>query len=154
MPEIELRTVDPEDVRIFFEHQNDAEASAMASFTPRDESSMEAHWARILADPANTCRTILYDGDVAGNVVSWTGDDVRLVGYWIGRAFWGRGIATEALRLFLEADPHRPLLAHVAIDNVGSIRVLEKCGFETSAEHPVSPGDDGVQEMVMVKSGR
>jgi len=51
------------------------------------------------------------------------------VGYWLGREFWDRGIATRALAEFLTLIPTRPLYARAASDNVGSIRVLEKCGF-------------------------
>jgi RimJ/RimL family protein N-acetyltransferase len=62
-------------------------------------------------------------------VVSWTQDGVREVGYWIGKAYWGKGIATAALAEFLAVEPTRPLYAHVARHNLGSVRVLEKCGF-------------------------
>ena len=79
-------------------------------------------------------RTILADGAVAGNVVSWLQDGERLVGYWIGREHWGRGIATRALAELLREIEERPLYAHVARHNVGSIRVLEKCGFTRRAE--------------------
>src|SRR4029453_1988037 len=49
--------------------------------------------------------------------------------YWIGREFWGRGIATQALAVLLSAVKTRPLYARAAKDNVASLRVLEKCGF-------------------------
>jgi RimJ/RimL family protein N-acetyltransferase len=48
---------------------------------------------------------------------------------WIGRDHWGNGYATAALRAFLDVEHRRPLHAHVADHNVGSRRVLEKCGF-------------------------
>jgi RimJ/RimL family protein N-acetyltransferase len=51
------------------------------------------------------------------------------VTYWLGKAFWGNGIATLALTEFLCIFKTRPLYASVAKDNVASIRVLEKCGF-------------------------
>ena len=41
----------------------------------------------------------------------------------------GRGIASQALALFLEVVRVRPLYARAASDNVGSPRVLEKTGF-------------------------
>jgi RimJ/RimL family protein N-acetyltransferase len=53
----------------------------------------------------------------------------REVGYWLGSAYWGRGIATAALAALLREVTGRPLYAYVARSNVGSIRVLEKCGF-------------------------
>ncbi len=74
-------------------------------------------------------RTILLDGAVVGYAGSFTRSGERLVAYWIGCEWWGRGIATEALTSFLEQDRTRPLRARVARHNVASIRVLEKCGF-------------------------
>ena len=100
----------------------------MALFPAREREAFDAHWRRILADPSVTVRTIDYDGAVAGNVGSWEQEGRQLVGYWIGREFWGRGIATSALSQ-LVAELGRPLYAWVARSNLGSIRVLEKCGF-------------------------
>ena len=98
-----LRAVVPDDVPIFFEHQSDPEASAMAAFPSREYDAHMAHWANnVLADETGYARTIDVDGQVAGNVVSWQADGRRLVGYWIGRDFWGRGIATRALAEMLE----------------------------------------------------
>jgi RimJ/RimL family protein N-acetyltransferase len=77
---------------------------------------------------------VLFGGQVAGNVVSFEQDGQREVGYWIGRRFWGMGVATAALSAFLDLVETRPLYACVAKHNVASIRVLEKCGFEISGE--------------------
>ena len=100
----------------------------MALFPAREREAFDAHWRRILANPLLTARTIDFEGAVAGNVVSWEQDGRRLVGYWVGREFWGRGLATSALAE-LVAELGRPLHAWVARSNLGSIRVLEKCGF-------------------------
>lgn len=127
---VSLREVIEDDLPVFFEHQRDAEAAAMAAFTPRDRDAFMTHWrTRVLGDDTSVARTVLADGEVAGNVVSWSAEGERLVGYWIGREFWGRGVATTALRRFVELLPDRPLRALVAVHNVGSIRVLEKAGF-------------------------
>ena len=48
---------------------------------------------------------------------------------WIDKEFWGKGIATEGLKKFIETAVKRPLYARVAFDNFASQRVLEKCGF-------------------------
>jgi RimJ/RimL family protein N-acetyltransferase len=95
-------------------------------------------------------KTILLDGQVAGNIGSWPQDGVRLVGYWVGKEHWGRGVASRALAEFLRVVTERPLHAHVAKHNVGSIRVLEKCGFVLESEASVEVGGDGVAELVMV----
>jgi RimJ/RimL family protein N-acetyltransferase len=71
---------------------------------------------------------------VAGNIVCFEDQGERLVGYWIGRGFWGLGIATAALAAFLRQIPARPLVARVVRHNVASRRVLEKCGFMLAGE--------------------
>lgn len=75
----------------------------------------------------------------------------REIGYWFGREFWGKGIATEALRAFVSQVTTRPLHAYVAAHNVGSIRVLEKGGFTISDEQldPTDERDDGVAEVIL-----
>jgi RimJ/RimL family protein N-acetyltransferase len=124
-----LRDVAESDLDTFFEHQREPEANEMAIFPPRDRETFYAHWRRTLADDSMIQRTIVHEGEVAGNIGSWEQDGKRLVGYWIGRDFWGKGLATRALGEFVEEVPQRPLHAWVATTNVGSIRVLEKCGF-------------------------
>jgi RimJ/RimL family protein N-acetyltransferase len=124
-----LRDVVESDLDAFFEHQRDPDANEMAIFPARDRETFDAHWRKILADDSLTKRTIVHAGQVAGNIGCWEQDGQRLVGYWIGREFWGKGIATEALAELTEELKVRPLHAWVATTNVGSIRVLEKCGF-------------------------
>ena len=101
----------------------------MAIFPARDRETFDAHWQRLLADDSVIKKTIVDEGEVAGNIGSWHQDGQRLVGYWIGREFWGKGLATRALREFTEELTERPVHAWVATSNIGSIRVLEKCGF-------------------------
>jgi RimJ/RimL family protein N-acetyltransferase len=96
-----------------------------------------------LADSRNTIRTILYEDQVAGNILSFELADKREVGYWLGREYWGKGIATRALELFLGLVQTRPLFAHVAQHNLGSLRVLQKCGFEICGEDKIPFGEPG-----------
>ena len=126
---VTLRDVTEADLPILFEHQRDPEGARMAAFVPRDRDAFMKHWAGILANDSLVKRTILFDGEVAGNVVSFEMEGKREVGYWIGREFWGKGVATRALAEFVDEISERPLHAWVATSNVGSIRVLEKCGF-------------------------
>lgn len=127
---VELRDVAEDDLPIFFQHQSDPEANQMAAFTARDRDAFMAHWrSKILGDETVAKKTILFDGEVAGNIVSFEHEGKREVGYWIGREYWGKGIASKALAAFLEHERRRPLYAGVARHNIGSIRVLEKCGF-------------------------
>ncbi|HEX3052640.1 MAG TPA: GNAT family N-acetyltransferase [Aggregatilineaceae bacterium] len=138
---IQLREVIDADLPIFYAHQNDPDANRMAAFPARDWESFMAHWARIRADERIILRTVLFEGEVVGNVVSFEQSGQREVGYWIGREWWGRGIATQALTAFLDVVGTRPLLAYVVKHNSGSIRVLEKCGF-------VRVGEDG-EELIL-----
>jgi len=143
---VSLRPVSQADLPTFFEHQRDPEALEMADFHSRDWDSFRAHWARILADEHNVIRTVVCEGRVAGNIVAWPQSGKTLVGYWLGREFWGQGIATQALRLLLDEVASRPLFAYVGKGHVRSMRVLVKCGFvrcEDSAEAPDSaePGE-------------
>jgi RimJ/RimL family protein N-acetyltransferase len=105
-----------------------------------------AHWAKTLADDSALTWTIVADGEVAGNIGCWEADGRRFVGYWIGREFWGRGLATQALAELVGLVEARPLYAHVVTSNVASIRVLEKNGFVEVGRHAA---DDGIEELVM-----
>jgi RimJ/RimL family protein N-acetyltransferase len=145
--DVRLRAVREDDLPIFFEHQNDPEANRMASFDARERAPFMAHWAKILGDGTGMVRTIEFDGQVAGNIVSWEHDGEHDVGYWVGREHWGKGVATAALSAFLDELRTRPLRAHVATHNLGSIRVLEKCGFERTGAP--TRADDGVEELLL-----
>jgi RimJ/RimL family protein N-acetyltransferase len=129
MAEVALRETIDTDLRTLFEFEADPEASAMAAFPSRDLPAFLEHEARVMANPSNIKRTIVAGGEVVGWIGSWDAEGERDVGFWIGRDHWGNGYATAALRRFLDVDVHRPLHAHVVDHNVGSRRVLEKCGF-------------------------
>jgi RimJ/RimL family protein N-acetyltransferase len=96
-----LREVTEADLPIFFEHQLDPDANRMAAFPARDRDAFMAHWAKILSDESLITKAILVDGQVAGNIVSWAQFGEREVGYWIGKEYWGKGVATRALAAFL-----------------------------------------------------
>jgi RimJ/RimL family protein N-acetyltransferase len=133
--DVHLRDVVEDDLPIFFEHQRDPEATRMAAFPARERDAFMAHWKnKVLGDAANAKQTILVDGEVAGNILCFGPPEEREVGYWIGREYWGRGIATRALEAFLQQIPERPLHAYVAKGNGGSLRVLQKCGFAVTGE--------------------
>lgn len=101
--------MEPADVEVFYEQQADPVAADMAAFPARDRAAHLDHWARrVLGDSSVIVRTITVDGAVAGNVVSWQDGRRRFLGYWIGRVFWGRGVATEAVRLYLREVDERP----------------------------------------------
>lgn len=129
---VALRPIVATDLDAFFSHMQDAEAVWAAAFTPPDPSdrdAFDAHWERVLGDESVCKLTILVDGAVAGHIAGFDMDGKREITYWLDRAVWGRGAATEAVELFLDVEATRPLHARAAADNAASIRVLEKCGF-------------------------
>lgn len=149
-----LRDVTEDDLPIFFEHQLDPDATEMAAFPSRDRDAFMAHWTKIMADDSVILKTILFDGQVAGNIVSFVQpvqSGKREVGYWIGKEYWGKGIATKALAAFLGHVKTRPLYAHVAKHNIGSHRILEKCGFTIVSEDKGFPHERGeeVEEFIL-----
>ncbi len=130
---ITLREVESTDLGTFYEHQLDPEAIRMAAFVcrdPRDKVAFEAHWEKILRLPQTTNRTIVTGGQVAGHIACYPDGEHLEVTYWLGRKFWGKGLATQALKKMLLLVLDRPIFARAAMDNNGSIRVLQKCGFE------------------------
>ena len=134
--ELTLREVRDDDLPLLFEQWADPVAVHMAAFTAPDHmewDAFERRWSRLRADETVLNRAIVVDDDVVGTIGSWGDPGEREVTYWVGRSYWGKGIATEALSAYLAVDPSRPLRARVASDNVASRRVLEKCGFRVIA---------------------
>ncbi|WP_436534866.1 GNAT family N-acetyltransferase [Actinoplanes sp. HUAS TT8] len=132
MTEVALRPIVDSDLDALFEQMRDPESVRMAGFTakdPDDRAAFDAHMAKIKAWPGVVNRAITLDGRLVGSIASFLmGDDTEFT-YWIDRAFWGQGIASRALALLLDEVPVRPVLARVAGDNAGSLRVLQKAGF-------------------------
>ncbi len=149
-----LRRITDGDLPILFQHQREPEANAMAAFPARGHDAFMAHWTKILADEALVAMTVVVDSCVGGHVGSWTQGDQRLVGYWIGKEHWGKGVATQMLLMFLDFIADRPLHAHVAKHNFASIRVLEKCGFELCSNSTDALGEPagGFEELVYIHS--
>ncbi|MFJ8076856.1 GNAT family N-acetyltransferase [Streptomyces sp. NPDC096176] len=128
--QVRLRDVGPADLEVFFAQEHDPEAARRSKFPPREKDAFMAHWTtRVLGDPTVFVQAVTVDGEVAGNLVAWWDEDRRFIGYWFGRQYWGRGIGTQALALFLEREKTRPLHADPFLGNTGSVRLLEKHGF-------------------------
>ena len=148
---VSLRDVIDSDLPIFYEQQADPIANDMAAFPARDRDGFMAHWAKILRDETVTLKTIVFDGQVAGNIVCFVMSGEPQIGYWLGRNYWGQGLATQALSEFLRLVKTRPLYAHVAKHNIASRRVLEKCGFEICGEEFVlsEAGELEVEDFIL-----
>ena len=153
---VELRGVEQGDLERFFDYQLDEKAIRMAAFTadnPHDRAAFDSLWSRILADGGIVKRTVLADDAVAGHVSAYQAPDLEgpEVTYWIGRAFWGAGVATRSLELLLDLEPRRPLYGRCAQTNPASLRVLQKCAFTIVREdvgYANAHGKD-VQEYVL-----
>jgi RimJ/RimL family protein N-acetyltransferase len=153
-----LREVRDEDLPVLFEQWADPVAAHMAAFTAPDHMDRDAfvrRWSRLRADETVINRAIVVGDQVAGTIGSWGDADEREITYWIGRAYWGKGIATAALNAFLTVDPTRPLRARIAHDNVASQRVLEKCGFRVvGTERGFAAARSGeIEELVLRLEG-
>ena len=134
---VQLRDVQQSDLDLFFTFQLDKEAYFMAAFTsknPADHLAFEKHWTNILNDPDNITKTIVFKNAVVGHIAKFMSEGKPEITYWLDKKVWGKGVATEALNLFLKIIDLRPLYARVAKDNAGSNRVLEKCGFKIIGE--------------------
>jgi RimJ/RimL family protein N-acetyltransferase len=153
-----LRVVLEDDLPIFFRHHLDARAKVMAAFTaenPKDETAFLSHWNTTLRNDAVVKQTILWRGEVVGHVLLFELLGKPSVAYWIGREYWGRGIATHALARFLRSVVLRPIYARGAKDNIASRRVLEKCGFAVCGEERSFANARGteVEELILQLRG-
>lgn len=125
------------DLPILFEQQKDPVARHMVAFAlkdPDDWNVFHEFWGTTLADERVIKKTMTVDKCVVGYIVCFTQFGKRSVGYWVAREQWGKGIATGALQQFLTQITDRPLYARTAKDNIGSRKVLEKCGFVITGE--------------------
>jgi RimJ/RimL family protein N-acetyltransferase len=143
---VRLRDVVEGDLEAFFAYEHDPEAVRRSRFTPRPRDAFMRHWKeKVLLDESCLVQTVLVDGEVAGGCVAWWDGDRRFIGYWLGRPYWGRGIGSEALALFLQREKSRPLHADPFAGNTASVRLLEKHGVR-----PTGTVRHGENEHVML----
>lgn len=150
-----LRDVAAGDLDIFFAHQQEPAGVYVAAFTtpnPDDRQEFDDLWASLQNDPSVLIKTILYQGQVAGHILNHTWHGPVEVSYWLGWKFWGQGIATDALKAFLEIQTIRPIHARAADDNLASLRVLEKNGFvQTGRIHMYANGRKTITAAIILK---
>ncbi|GET23291.1 GNAT family N-acetyltransferase [Prolixibacter denitrificans] len=131
-PDIKLRPTKIPDLDILFQFQTDKESGYLAAFMPKDPTDKAAYiskYTKLLDDPTVNNQTITLNNIIVGSVAKFVMEGHTEITYWIDRKFWGQGIATKALKEFLTIETTRPIFGRVAFDNLGSQRVLEKCGF-------------------------
>jgi len=120
------------DLETHYQFQLDEEANYLAAFTSSSSSDKKAYlekYAKFLNEPSINNQTILIDRIIVGSIAKFVIEGDAEITYWIDRKFWGRGIATKALKAFLSIETNRPIYGRVAFDNLGSQKVLENCGF-------------------------
>jgi [ribosomal protein S5]-alanine N-acetyltransferase len=130
--DIKLRPTEIADLDILFEFQLDREGGYLAAFMPKNHTDKSAYldkYTKLLSNPTVNNQTIVFDKITVGSVGKFILEGNTEITYWIDRKFWGLGIATKALKTFLDIETTRPIIGRVAFDNFGSQKVLEKCGF-------------------------
>ena len=93
MAVVALRPVEDRDLDALFEQMRDPEGLWMAAFTPEDpddRSAFDAHMARVRSSPDITLRSVIYNGQLAGTVSSFSAGGQTEVTYWIDHAVWGK----------------------------------------------------------------
>lgn len=143
---IEIRPAVVADLETFHNYESEPEGRRRAGFPERDFETFVKHWrTKIFAVPENDAQAVVVDGEVVGNIVSWPQEGRQMVGYWYGQRFWGRGIGSKALAMYLEEHMTiRPLYADTVEGNIGSIRLLERCGFTR-----IDSGEEGMALFVL-----
>ncbi|PKF73855.1 GNAT family N-acetyltransferase [Chryseobacterium sp. PMSZPI] len=130
--EIQLRPTTVEDLDLLFQFQLDQEGRHLAAFTSKDTVNKEtylAKYTKLLNDPTVNNQTIIADSMIAGSIAKFVMMGDTEITYWIDKEFWGKGVASSALKNFLTLEKNRPIFGRVAFDNLGSQKVLEKNGF-------------------------
>ena len=127
-----LRNTNTNDLHTLFEFQLDEDANYLAAFTsenPADKKVYIEKWTSLLSDEKVNVKTILLDSNIVGSIAKFEVNGNAEITYWIGKEFWGKGIASSALKKFLEIEKTRPIYGRVAFDNIGSQKVLVNSGF-------------------------
>ncbi|MFO0647691.1 MAG: GNAT family N-acetyltransferase [Polyangiales bacterium] len=125
---IALRPREPADDALHFAWQSDP-AQVATTVPARSRPEFDAWIARIAADPTVTLRTITADGEMVGTINTFEMGGARFIGYRVANEHWGKGIATEAVRLMVALDASRPIFATVLASNVASEKALRRNGF-------------------------
>jgi ribosomal-protein-alanine N-acetyltransferase len=109
-------------------------------------------WLAIAADPGASLQlAIAVDGRAVGGIGAIAGEGIfaqtAQFGYWLGEAYWGRGIATAAAQALADRIAAEHLFARLEAQvfdwNPGSMRVLEKAGFMREAVLRCAATKDG-----------
>lgn len=151
----ELRPLEPADAPSIALHANDRDIWLnVRDRFPHPYSLNDAEtFIATMADQSPVLSFgIIVDGVAGGGISLMPGKDIERcsteIGYWLGRAFWGRGIATEAVRTLttyaFEQIGFERVFAVAFAHNPASARVLEKAGYVKEGFMRRSAIKDGV----------
>jgi RimJ/RimL family protein N-acetyltransferase len=130
---VQLRPVVKSDIAQFFEHHLELRplpAGASVADLEARKATFVDRWEQMLSDKNVMARTIIWKDAVAGYVARLIQRDKPSISCWLGRDYWGKGVATQAVQAFLDLIEKRPIYARVAYDNLAAMQVLRKIGFE------------------------
>ena len=123
---------------------------------PYTEQDAIAWISQATTDSLRKPQAVECDGQLVGCVSYWPYPSGGFeVGYWIGKAFWGRGICTAALRQLIGSDKfpaQAAIYAKVMEKNTGSQRVLEKCGFSLLEAAAIVKGGRKIKARIYVRA--
>ncbi len=140
---VELRERTEETVRIYFETvRRQGLDRTLPQRAKTAEEAVEDYRQMLLPGAKSYGRTIWVDGTYAGDVwcygIEPAGEPGAMVSYCVFAEYQGKGVAAEGVSLFLKDTDGRygckSYGAFVYLDNIPSVRVLEKCGFRLMEE--------------------
>jgi RimJ/RimL family protein N-acetyltransferase len=152
---ISLRELLPSDSSRLVSLANNENVSRYLVYTfPYPYTTADADWWISTGSKQNAAitRVIVYSGEFVGLVgitpqAGWR-DHLAEIGYWLGTQYWGKGIATSALRQMTDYGfvnlRVKKLYAPVLAPNIASMGVLAKCGYQL----------EGIMKSEVQKSGR
>jgi RimJ/RimL family protein N-acetyltransferase/predicted N-acetyltransferase YhbS len=146
--------------RIILRPWRDSDAPALYKWAADPDVGPRAGWPphRSIEESLEVIRTVFHDATNSwaielkekGEVIGAMGygpscecnlparDGEPLIGYWIAKPYWNRGVCTEALGLMIEhircMTDIKSLISGHFVDNPASGRVMEKCGFVPTGE--------------------
>lgn len=156
------------DAEALYKYASDPDVGARAGWPPHKsvEESLEiirtvfhndTMWAIVLKETEEAIGAMGYMPECELNLPARKGEP--LVGYWVGKPYWNKGICTEALRLMLDhirrETCYSSLISSHYIDNPASGRVMEKCGFvptgETAVDETLSSGEKHLMRVLRLE---
>jgi ribosomal-protein-alanine N-acetyltransferase len=150
---IKLRGMESEDKNLLIRYLNNQDVVRfLSSKIPQPYTDQDAEWwVEVGSKQGGTVRAIEYHGLFCGVIGAvrqhFEYSHCAEIGYWLGREYWGKGIATEAVikltQLVFADSKLQRLYAPVFSANKASMRVLEKAGYKL----------EGIFEKAICKNG-